>query len=310
MTGDLPAAATARQWLALARRLRWRLRRRIAALPGGELRSLFFGTGLDFAELAPYQAGDDVRAIDWHVTARLGVPFIKRFLEEREWQVVLLADTSGSLDSAVHGQPVRHTLRQLVAFLALVAAEHLARVGLAVFTSRVERWLPPRRGGRHLLRLLHELTHFTPAERGTSIADACRFVARVLRRRALVVLLSDWLAPWPTAEVRRLTARHEVIGVRLLQPLALHLPRTGIVSLRDLESGEMRMIDTSVTQPTPSADWDAFCQQVHMPGVTLTPGAAAVPQLWEFLVRLSRTAERSAAAPPHTSAIDQPACLS
>lgn len=306
MTSDLLPQATARQWLALARRLRLRLRRRIAALPGGELRGLFFGTGLDFVELAPYQTGDDVRAIDWHVTARLGLPFVKRFSEEREWQVVLLVDASGSLDSVVRGQSVRHTLQQLVAFLALVAAEHLARVGLALFTSQVEHWLPPRRGQRHLLRLLHELTRFTPAERGTSLVNACRFVAQVLRRRALIVVFSDWLAPWPDAELRRLTNRHETIGVRLLPPLAQHLPRTGLVRLRDLESSQVRIIDTAMTQPLLPADWDAFCQRVKMPGVTLAPGEAAVSQLWEFLVRLCHAAQPSPVL--RHGAIDQPAC--
>lgn len=280
-----PTPSGPRQLLAQARRLRLHVRRAVAALPGGDFRSLFKGAGLAFEELRAYEPGDDVRAIDWNVTARLGHPYVKRFVEERELQLLIVADVSGSLDATAAGTPLRRVLHQLVAFLGLAAHEHQARLGLALFTDRVEHYLPPARGSRHLMRLLQTLVRHQPEARGTSLLQACRFASRVLRRRALVVLLSDWLAEWPEAWLRRLGRKHEVVAVRLQPPQATLLPAVGQVTLQDLESGQVRTIDTRLSQPRPPGDWDALCRSTRLDGVTLTPGPAALAEFVRFLHR-------------------------
>jgi uncharacterized protein (DUF58 family) len=272
-----------RQLLAQARRLRLHVRRAVAALPGGDFRSLFKGAGLAFEELRAYEPGDDVRAIDWNVTARLGHPYVKRFVEERELQLLILADVSGSLDAATAGMPLRRVLQQLVAFLGLAAQEHQARLGLALFTDRIEHYLRPARGRRHLMRLLQTLLRHQPHARGTSLLQACQFAWRVLRRRALLVLLSDWLSAWPEAWLRRLGRKHEVIAVRLQHPQTLHLPDVGRVTLRDLETGYVRTFDTRLSQPRPLGDWDALCRSARLDGVTLAPDPAALTEFVRFL---------------------------
>src|SRR5437763_3057179 len=171
------------------RRLQLKARRAVEDLLGGEYHSVFKGTGIAFEEVREYQPGDDIRAIDWNVTARMGHPFIKRFVEERELTVVLAVDCSGSHQFGTRIQQKREVAAELAAVLAFSAISNNDRVGLVQFTSEVERFIPPRKGSRHVLRLIRDILFHEPKNPGTSITHALNFLNRVLHRRTIVFLL-------------------------------------------------------------------------------------------------------------------------
>src|SRR5436309_5068700 len=175
------------------RRLQLRARRAVENLLGGEYHSVFKGTGIAFEEVREYQPGDDIRAIDWNVTARMGHPFIKRFIEERELTVMLLVDCSGSQQFGTRIQQKREVAAELAAVLAFSAISNNDRVGLVQFTDRVERFVPPRKGTRHVLRLIRDVLFYQPEHPGTSLREGLDYLNRVLHRRAVVFLLSDFL---------------------------------------------------------------------------------------------------------------------
>ncbi|HMP02849.1 MAG TPA: DUF58 domain-containing protein [Gemmatales bacterium] len=286
---DPSLSLTPRQLLAQARRVRLQVRRAAAALPGGDFLSPFKGAGLAFEELRAYEPGDDIRHMDWNVTARLGHPYVRRFVEERELQVLVLADLSASLAFGAPGPTLRRAAEQIVAFLGLAAEEHRARLGLALFTNHVESYVPPARGQRHLLRVLQVMIQARPAERGTSLHNACRFACRVLRRRAVLFLISDWLAPWPESWLRRLGRRHEVVAVRLAHPRAERWPAVGPVLLEDLETGARSLVDTARLQPQPRPDWESVMGSARIDALTLSSPTAALPQFVGYLLGRGRT---------------------
>src|SRR3954453_21701246 len=182
-----------REVIRQVRRLQLRARRAVEDPLGGEYRSVFKGAGIAFEEVREYQPGDDIRAIDWNVTARMGHPFIKRFVEERELTVMLLLDCSGSQRFGTRQQQKREVAAELAAVLAFSAISNNDRVGLVAFTDRVERFVPPRKGTRHVLRLIRDVLFFQPQHRGTSLREGIDYLNRVLHRRAIVFLLSDFL---------------------------------------------------------------------------------------------------------------------
>ncbi len=225
-----------------------RARRAVEDLLGGEYHSVFKGTGIAFEEVREYQPGDDVRAIDWNVTARMGHPFIKRFVEERELTVMLLLDCSGSNQFGTQRHPKREVAAELAAILAFSAIANNDKVGLIAFSNRVEKFIPPRKGPRHVLRIIREALFFRPEEQGTCIRETLDFVNRVLRRRAIVFLFSDFLDTDYQAAFKRTGRRHDLIAVRLSDPRELQLPRLGFVELEDSETGQrvLTRIDKSV----------------------------------------------------------------
>jgi len=182
-----------REVLRQIRRLQLRARRAVEDLLGGEYHSVFKGTGMAFEEVREYQPGDDVRTIDWNVTARMGHPFIKRYIEERELTVLILVDWSGSHQFGTARQQKREVAAELAAVLAFSAISNNDKVGLIGFTDRVECFLPPRKGVRHVLRLIREALYFQPVHRGTSLREGLNFLNRIQHRRAIVFLLSDFL---------------------------------------------------------------------------------------------------------------------
>src|SRR3954452_11408791 len=181
-----------REVIRQVRRLQLRARRAVEDLLGGEYRSVFKGTGIAFEEVREYQPGDDIRAIDWNVTARMGHPFIKRFVEERELTVVLAVDCSGSHQFGTRLQQKREVAAELAAVIAFSAISNNDKVGLVQFTDRVEKFVPPAKGTRHVLRLIRDVLFFEPQHRGTSLALGLDFLNRVQRRRAVVFLFSDF----------------------------------------------------------------------------------------------------------------------
>ena len=237
-----------REVLRQIRRLQLKARRAVEDLLGGEYHSVFKGTGISFEEVREYQPGDDVRAIDWNVTARMGHPFIKRFVEERELTVVLAVDCSGSNQFGTRYQQKREVAAELAAVLAFSAISNNDRVGLVQFTDRVEHFVPPRKGSRHVLRLIRDVLFYEPKHRGTSLREGLDFLNRVLRRRTIVFFLSDFLDRDYENAFKRTGRRHDLIAVRLSDPGEEELPSVGLLELEDAETGQRLLLDTSSRQ--------------------------------------------------------------
>lgn len=227
------------------RRLQLRARRAVQTLLGGEYHSVFKGAGLSFEEVREYQPGDDVRSIDWNVTARMGAPFIKRFVEERELTVLLLVDCSGSARFGTAERDKRALSAELAAVLALTATRNNDRVGLVLFSDGVEHVVPPRKGRRHALRLVRDVLAWPARQRLTDLAGALDHAARLLSHHAIVFVISDWVAPNPERALRRLRQRHDVVGVVLDDPGERDLPSLGVARLVDPETGVYLEVDTS-----------------------------------------------------------------
>ena len=226
------------------RRLRVRARRPVRTLLGGEYRSAFKGSGLSFEEVREYQPGDDVRGIDWNVTARTGRPFVKRYAEERELTVLLVMDLSASQRFGTGAATKRSAAAELAAVLALTAVAHTDRVGLVGFTDRVEVAVPPGKGPRHALRVLRAVLFHEPAGRGTDLSVALDHLAKAYRRRAVAFLFSDFLAAGFDRPFRRAARRHDLIAVRTADPLEGRWPAAGLVTLEDAETGRQALIDS------------------------------------------------------------------
>ncbi len=226
-----------REVLRQIRRLQLKARRAVEDILGGEYHSVFKGAGMAFEEVREYQPGDDVRSIDWNVTARMGHPFVKRFIEERELTVLLAVDVSGSNQFGSGLQQKREVAAELAAVLAFSAISNNDRVGLVQFTDRVEKYVPPGKGTRHVLRLIRDVLFFQPQRPGTSLREGLDFLNRVQRRRAVVFLFSDFLDRNFEKAFKRTGSAHDLVAVRLTDPREDTLPAVGLLELEDAESG-------------------------------------------------------------------------
>ena len=226
------------------RRIEIRARRLVDHFFLGQYHSVFRGRGLEFSEVREYQPGDDVRVIDWNVTARMGTPYVKKFVEERELTVFLVVDVSASEGFSTAPQTKAELAAEIGALLALAAVRNNDRVGLIAFTDQVERFLPPRKGSQHVLRLIRELLYLRPRHRGTDIAAALGFLSRVARRRSVAFLMSDFLAGGYEAALRVAARRHDVIAVSLSDPRETDLPDAGLLELEDPETGRRVVVDS------------------------------------------------------------------
>jgi uncharacterized protein (DUF58 family) len=241
---SLTAIASA-EVLRQVRRIEVRTRRLVDSRFAGEYRSLFKGQGMEFAEVREYQPGDEVRSIDWNVSARMGKPFVKRYVEERELTVMLAIDLSGSARFGTRARFKHDLAVELAGVLSLAAVRNNDRVGLMLFTDQVEHALPARKGRKHALRLIRDLLSVEPAGRGTSMAAAVDRIMRLLPHRSVVFLASDFLTEDAERPLARLAQRHDVIAITLEDPAERHLPDIGPARLEDPESGEMVEVDTS-----------------------------------------------------------------
>lgn len=241
----LAAGPPSPELLAQVRRIEIRARRLASTLLTGDYRSVFRGSGIEFAEAREYVVGDDVRMIDWNVTARMGTPWVKEYVEERELSVVCAVDLSASQLVARAPSGRLGAAAELCALLSFAAVFHHDRTGLLTFTDRVERFVAPAHGSRHVLRLVREVLHHQPTRPGTSIAAASDYLARVLPRRSIVVFISDFYDSGYEQSLRTLARRHEVIALTLTDPLDLELPDLGLVEVEDAERGGRMLIDTS-----------------------------------------------------------------
>jgi uncharacterized protein (DUF58 family) len=211
----------------------------------GEYHSAFKGQGMEFAEVREYQQGDDVRSIDWNVTARTGRPFVKVFEEEREQTVMLVVDASASGTFGSGPQMKGEVGVEISAVLAFAAIKNNDRVGLLIFTDRVEVFVPPKKGRRHVLRVIRELLYFKPQGVGTSIGSALEYLDRVLHRRSVVFLISDFLDDSYERSLRLVRRRHDLVAVNLADPRESELPSLGFITLRDAETGAQVVVDSA-----------------------------------------------------------------
>ncbi|HVH66516.1 MAG TPA: DUF58 domain-containing protein [Gemmatimonadales bacterium] len=221
-----------------------RTRGLVNSLFTGDYRSVFRGQGIEFAEVREYHQGDDFRAIDWNVSARMGHPFVKTFHEERENTLLLVVDQSGSCQ---FGRPYTKAglAVEVAAVLALAAARHNDRVGALLFTDKVEAVLRPAKGRPHALRVIRDLVAFSPRGRGTSLAEALRYAAKLPRHRAIVVILSDFRAEGWEEALGQLASRHDVVAITIDDPRERSLPDAGWVDMEDSETGQRVLLDTS-----------------------------------------------------------------
>jgi len=221
-----------------------RARSLVNSLFTGEYRSVFRGQGIEFAEVRAYQQGDDFRAIDWNVSARMGHPFVKTFHEEREITLLLVVDQSGSCQ---FGRPYTKAglAVEVAAVLALAAARHNDRVGALMFADKVEYVVRPAKGRPHALRVIRDLVAFTPRGQGTNLGEALRYAAKLLRHRSILVVLSDFRGDGWEDPLAQLAAGHDVVAITIDDPRELELPDAGWVDMEDAETGQRVLLDTS-----------------------------------------------------------------
>ena len=226
------------------RLLELRTRRSVTETFAGEYRSAFRGRGMEFDEVREYQPGDDVRSIDWNVTARAGKPYIKRFVEERELTVMLAVDLSGSGRFGSVGRSKNELAAEISAVLAFAATGASDKAGAMIFTDEIELFIPPAKGRRHALRIVRDVLAHEPRSRGTDIAGAAEHLARALKKRAVVFLISDFLDEGYETSLSLLRRKHDLVAIRTEDPLELELPPVGIIEFEDAESGRLVAVDT------------------------------------------------------------------
>ena len=226
------------------RQIEIRTRRIVDSVISGSYHSAFKGKGMEFSEVRPYIDGDDVRTIDWNVTARMGAPYIKKYIEERELTVMLVVDASASGDFGSVDKFKGEMAVELCSLLAFSAIRNNDRVGLVVFTSDVETYIPPRKGRNHVLRVIRELLYFRPKNRGTDIGNALKFLNRVQTRTSVVFLVSDFISAGFEAPLRVAAKRHDLVTISVSDPREELIPQIGLVELEDAETGETVLFDT------------------------------------------------------------------
>ena len=246
-----------RELLRQVKQIELSMRGLVDSIFSGEYQSVFRGQGMEFSEVREYQAGDDVRNIDWNVTARMGHPYVKKHVEERELTVMLLVDLSGSEQFGTHERFKAERAAEIAAVLALSAVRNNDRVGLLIFTDHIEHVVPPKKGRRHVLRIIRDVLAFTPKGKGTDLPGALDYAGRLLRHRSVVFVLSDFAllyppdgspesaayARWERA-VRLVAKRHDVVAVSIRDEAEASVPNVGLLMLRDPETGEDVVVDT------------------------------------------------------------------
>jgi uncharacterized protein (DUF58 family) len=234
-----------REILRKIRRLELRTRRLVESSFAGQYQSVFKGRGMNFEEVRPYTPGDEIRAIDWNVTARTGEPYIKKFTEEREMTVMIVLDVSASGDFGSVEESKREMAAEVAAILAFSAIHNNDKVGLLLFSDRVELFIPPKKGRHHILRLIREMLYFSPQGRGTDLAGALDYMNKVVTRRAVVFVISDFLTGDFSRPLTVSAKRHDMVALTVIDPAEEALPDIGVILLEDPETGEQIEVDTS-----------------------------------------------------------------
>ena len=234
-----------REILRKIRRLELRTRRLVESSFAGQYQSVFKGRGMNFEEVRPYSPGDEIRAIDWNVTARTGEPYIKKFTEEREMTVMIVLDVSASGDFGSVRESKREMAAEVASILAFSAIHNNDKVGLLLFSDRVELFIPPKKGRLHILRLIREMLFFSPKARGTDLAGALEYMNKVITRRAVVFVISDFLTGDFSRPLTVSARRHDMVALTVVDPAEEALPDVGVILLEDPETGEQIEVDTS-----------------------------------------------------------------
>lgn len=227
------------------RRIELRTNRLVTETLSGQYHSVFKGQGMNFDEVREYQPGDDVRLIDWNVTARMNHPFVKKFVEERELTLLLIVDLSASGVFGSTVQSKRELAGEIACVLAFSAIRNNDRVGLILFTEDVEKYIAPRKGERHVLRVIREILYFDPHQRGTNLDSTVEFLLRITSRKSIVVLISDFLTEFDTSILRHVNKKHDLVAIQIVDPNEMQLPDVGRIALEDAETGEIMEINTS-----------------------------------------------------------------
>jgi len=256
----------ARELIQRIRRIEITTRRAVEDSLGGQYHSVFKGRGMDFSEVRPYTPGDEVRSIDWNVSARTGHLHVKRFVEERELTVMVLCDLSASSDFGSGDRTKAEVAAELAALIAFSAVQNGDRVGLALFTDEVERFVPPRKGRRHALRLVSEILRFRPRSPRTDLGSALELLRRAMKRRTVAFVLSDFLDDEARFErpLRVAARKHDVVPIRIEDRLERALPATGLTLLEDPETGRTLRIDLSDRRVRARLEAEAAGEQARL----------------------------------------------
>lgn len=280
-----------KELLKKVRRIQIHTNRLVNDLLAGEYHSTFKGRGIEFDEVREYRPGDEIRTIDWNVTARYGRPFIKKFVEERELTVMLIVDASASGKFGTSKQLKNEYAAELCAVLAFSAIKNNDKVGLIIFTDRVEKYIPPKKGKRHVLRVIREVLFFRPEHRGTNIESALEFLSSVNKRRTVSFLVSDFMAKGFDRALRIANRRHDIIAVTVGDPREAELPKIGMIELADAESGETVLVDTSddntrkgfaVLAKRERAECDQLFKQVDVDQISVSTDRPYVEPIMRF----------------------------
>jgi len=284
------------------RRLQLRAKRAVEDPLGGEYRSVFKGAGVAFEEVREYQPGDDIRSIDWNVTARMGHPFVKRYIEERELTLMLVVDASASQSFGTGLLSKRDAAAELAALLAFCAVSSNDKVGLLICSDQVEKYVPPRKGARHVLRLIRDILWFHPERPGTSLRAGLDYLGRVLRRRAIVFLFSDFLDQGFEAALKRTGRRHDLIAVSITDPREQAWEALGLVDWEDAETGRRCLVDTGSAavraawasqQQTRREQFARLCRSAGIDQIAATTGGDHLDALTRFFHFRQRRLRRS-----------------
>lgn len=231
------------------RRLEIRTKHIVNTVFAGQYQSAFRGKGMEFSEVREYLPGDDIRSIDWNVTARLGTAYVKKFTEERELTVMLMVDASSSGNFGTQSLMKGEIAVNICAMLAFSAIRNNDRVGLVIFTDRVEKFIPPEKGRRHVLRVIRELLYFKPQAQKTDLVSALAYLNRSIKKRSVLFLVSDFLSPDDYLKpLRILQQKHDVVAVSVTDPRELDMPDIGFIELEDAETGEETLVDTAARE--------------------------------------------------------------
>lgn len=277
------------------RKIELRTRGLVRESIGGEYHSCFKGEGIDFEDFREYQAGDEVRSIDWNVTARIGTPFVKKFVEQRELTVFLAIDVSASGNYGSHGPSKRELMAEIAALLAFSALQNKDKVGLILFTDEIELFVPAKKGSSHALRLIREILYHRPLRHQTDLAPPVHILQNHMRRRSLVFLISDYLFPGDLAgELKTVSRQHDIVAIQVTDPAEQALPAAGRVRLEDPETGDQIEINTSSPKlrrayAREAARWqmelDAQFRRLAIDKIALSTEEDYLPSLHAFFKR-------------------------
>lgn len=258
-----------KELLKKVRRIEINIRGMVNEVFAGEYHSVFKGRGMEFSEVREYQPGDDVRNIDWNVSARMNHPFVKIFDEERELTVMILFDSSSSESFGSVQQQKGQVAVEIAALLASSAIKNNDKVGLIIFSDHIEKFVPPRKGRKHILRVIRELLYFesrdeTIPSSETNITIALEYLNQILKRRATIFLISDFLAEGFEKDLQIANKRHDLVAIHIIDPLEEKLPSVGLLELEDLETGETVLLDTSVSEVRDSISENVYSERAKL----------------------------------------------